>query len=52
MDGVDSVASDGLAIDGEKEMLYTGPEWPISRRELEGGASLCLAGTTDGRASP
>ena len=33
---VSASAFSGPAIDGENETLYTGAEWPISRRELVG----------------
>lgn len=51
--GVTAVpAFSGPPIDGEKETLYTGAEWPMSRRELDGGGSFGPVGKVDFRASP
>jgi hypothetical protein len=52
VDGVESLASSGPAIDGEKETLYTGAEWPMRRRELDGGGSFGPALTADLSGSP
>lgn len=50
VDGLERLAS-GLSIDGEKETLYTGAEWPMRRRELLGAGSLPVA-REDFRGSP
>jgi hypothetical protein len=52
VEGTVAPAFSGPAIDGEKATLYTEAEWPIRRRELDGGGSFGPAGIADCKASP
>ena len=51
-DLVDGASGFDEAIDGEKATAYTGAECPIRRRDGDGGGSLALGGSEEGKALP
>jgi hypothetical protein len=52
VEGTELDGASGLAIEGENETLYTEAEWPMRRREFEGGESLGPPESVDFNASP